>query len=238
MTAAHDVADAMALLAGVLGPNPSPARASVRLGTSAAVEALEALIPTLTGVDLAQARRQLDRLRPVTTEEVASWCAWWANLATVPARLALSAADSGLTREELVRLASTLPAQIAFLRDAWRNDAATREADRLRHGQDIEGDHVCPDALRADAERARAEKAEAALAAWTRAAFEVALDGPEYLAPRLLALVERAKAAETPRDAAEREVVELRERMADLGEAALTATASPERDEDDGAAGV
>ncbi len=29
-------------------------------------------------------------------------------------------------------------------------DAALREADRLRHGQAIEGDYVCPDALRAD----------------------------------------------------------------------------------------
>jgi hypothetical protein len=36
--------------------------------------------------------------------------------------------------------------------------AALREADRLRHGQDVEGDHVCPNEMRAD----RAEKLAAA----------------------------------------------------------------------------
>jgi hypothetical protein len=44
----------------------------------------------------------------------------------------------------------------------WRARAlaAEREAERLRHGATIEGDHVCPDALRADraeAWRARIE---------------------------------------------------------------------------------
>lgn len=44
-----------------------------------------------------------------------------------------------------------VPALIAEVRmQRARADAATREADRLRHGAPVEGDFVCPDAMRAE----------------------------------------------------------------------------------------
>lgn len=48
-----------------------------------------------------------------------------------------------------------------------------------------------------DEANARTARAESDLSAWVRAAFDVALDGPELLAPRLRALVARAERAET-----------------------------------------
>lgn len=56
----------------------------------------------------------------------------------------------------------------AFVDERTRANAATREADRLRHGVPVEGDYVCPDALRADAAETRIRRIEAFMA----------LDGP------------------------------------------------------------
>jgi hypothetical protein len=55
--------------------------------------------------------------------------------------------------------------------------AALREADRLRHGAPIEGDHVCPDALRADeAERERERDKARVEAESQRKRAETAID--------------------------------------------------------------
>lgn len=61
--------------------------------------------------------------------------------------------------EDLAHIAGSHPAAMLALvtrcrRAEAERDAATREADRLRHDVGIEGDFVCPDALRADAAEA------------------------------------------------------------------------------------
>ena len=106
---AADAAGALMALADV---GLSPERASVRLYRDAAVAALQEILPTLSGVDLAQARAQIARLRPVTAAEVATMAAWWANLATVvrPELPTAPEAPGLLTREDLAEVRSDLAA--------------------------------------------------------------------------------------------------------------------------------
>lgn len=93
-------------------------------------------------------------------------------------------------------------------RDGLRADlaAVTREADRLRHGQGVEGDHVCPADLRADraekeVERLREQAAEAwaALTSTPIATLDIGRDStPDERIAAALAALTREPAAESP----------------------------------------
>lgn len=89
-----------------------------------------------------------------------------------------------LTAEDLERgvsITALFASHAALIRDLA---AARREADRLRHGQDIEGDHVCPADLRADAAEKDRDSARAETDA-LRGHVVVALDAARGAADAL-----------------------------------------------------
>lgn len=92
--------------------------------------------------------------------------------------------------------------RIATERAASAGDPAAARGDRAAALR-LATDHV-------PALVARARAAEAQRDAWVRAAWGVALDGPELLAPRLLALVADRDEQRDRADSAEAEVARLR----------------------------
>lgn len=74
--------------------------------------------------------------------------------ADIAEHLPTYAADAETETEEASPGETVEHAGVELRRLRKELEATIREADRLRHGRDIEGDHVCPDALRAtEAER-------------------------------------------------------------------------------------